>query len=172
MNAAAQPTVGTAMPMESSHDQMNRLRLYRHQSLRSLKQRGSPPVDSRGSKYPPQTRQPHPARPPSRRAGPRAAAAPSLARRAGPIFVTKSESNHSFQPGYNVMHSYAGSRALLTVHEEPSPPPRGARVRAPPGPYLQMCNRVRCVGSFRSVHQCYICACSGTDTPTDTGTSA
>eukprot|EP01043_Picozoa_sp_COSAG02_P026327 COSAG02_NODE_1514_length_12189_cov_15.403060_11_plen_148_part_00 len=49
------------------------------QAHRSLKQRGSPPLESRGSKHPPQTRRPHPLRPPSRRAGPRAVAAPSPA---------------------------------------------------------------------------------------------
>jgi hypothetical protein len=37
---------------------------------RSLKQRGSPPLESRGSKHPPQTRRPQPLRPPPRRAGP------------------------------------------------------------------------------------------------------
>ena len=47
------------------------------QAHRSLKQRGSPPLESRGSKHPPQTRRPQPLRPPSRRAGPRAVAAPS-----------------------------------------------------------------------------------------------
>ncbi len=47
--------------------------------LRSLKQRGSPPLESRESKHPPQTRRPQPLRPPSRRAGPRAVAAPSPA---------------------------------------------------------------------------------------------
>ncbi len=46
---------------------------------RSLEQRGSPPVDSRGSKHPPRTRRPHPLHPPFRRAGPRAVAAPSPA---------------------------------------------------------------------------------------------
>ena len=49
------------------------------QAHRSLKQRGSPPLESRGSKHPPQTRRPQPLRPPSRRAGPRAVAAPSPA---------------------------------------------------------------------------------------------
>eukprot|EP01043_Picozoa_sp_COSAG02_P026004 COSAG02_NODE_1483_length_12385_cov_116.196565_1_plen_148_part_10 len=49
------------------------------QAHRYLKQRGSPPVESRGSKHPPQTRRPQPLRPPPRRAGPRAVAAPSLA---------------------------------------------------------------------------------------------
>ena len=49
------------------------------QAHRSLKQRGSPPLESRGSKHPPQPRRPQPLRPPSRRAGPRAVAAPSPA---------------------------------------------------------------------------------------------
>ena len=49
------------------------------QAHRSLKQRGSPPLESRGSKHPPQARRPQPLRPPSRRAGPRAVAAPSPA---------------------------------------------------------------------------------------------
>jgi hypothetical protein len=49
------------------------------QAHRSLKQRGSPPLESRGSKHPLQTRRPQPLRPPSRRAAPRAVAAPSPA---------------------------------------------------------------------------------------------
>jgi hypothetical protein len=49
------------------------------QAHRPLKQRGSPPLESRGSKHPPQARRPQPLRPPSRRAGPRAVAAPSPA---------------------------------------------------------------------------------------------
>jgi hypothetical protein len=49
------------------------------QAHRSLKQRGSPPLESRGSKHPPQPRRPQPLHPPSRRAGPRGVAAPSPA---------------------------------------------------------------------------------------------
>eukprot|EP01043_Picozoa_sp_COSAG02_P005237 COSAG02_NODE_141_length_34311_cov_54.733135_7_plen_194_part_00 len=49
------------------------------QAHRSLKHRGSPPLESRGSKRPPQARRPQPLRPPFRRASPRAVAAPSPA---------------------------------------------------------------------------------------------
>eukprot|EP01043_Picozoa_sp_COSAG02_P056746 COSAG02_NODE_6776_length_3366_cov_20.909703_3_plen_220_part_00 len=72
----------------------------------SLKQRGSPPVDSRGSKHPPHIRRPHPLRPSSRRAGPRAVAAPS------PAFSTPKVSQFS---NFN-LSGYLGSWVHTCMH--------------------------------------------------------